>query len=132
MRSNDIPLHDIKPLIEIHDYTPYYLGAAAAVVLALLLVVAYLLVMQYRRSRGRNRRRECLEALNGVDLDHAKDAAYAITRLGRCFASDSPRLEEAYRNLSRRLEPYKFKKTVPPIDEETRAYFRIYLGMIDV
>lgn len=132
MHSNDIPLHDIKPLIEIHDYTPYYLAAAALVVGALLLVVVYLLVMQFRRERGRSRRRECLDALNAVDLDRAKDAAYAITSLGRCFSEDSTRLHEAYENLSRRLEPYKFKKTVPPIDEETRAYFRIYLGMIDV
>ena len=73
-----------------------------------------------------------MDALGTVDLDDAKRAAYAITTLGRCFAGDSPRMQEAYRNLSARLEPYKFKKTVPPIDEETRAYFRIFLGMIDV
>lgn len=132
MPADDVPLHDIKPLIAIHDYTPYYLAAATAVLLALLLVVAYLLLRRYRELRRRNRRRECLEALQAVDLGDAKAAAYAITRLGRCFAGDSPRLQEAYRNLSARLEPYKFRKTVPAIDENTRAYFRIFLGMIDV
>jgi len=132
MQDVDIPLHDIKPLIEIHDYTPYYLAAATAAVLILLALVLYLLIRRYREGRVRNRRRECLDALNRVDLGAAKEAAYAITRLGRCFSEDSPRLQEAYRNLTGRLEPYKFKKTVPAIDEDTRAYYRVFLGMIDV
>jgi len=131
-KSVDIPLHDIKPLVEITDYTPYYMAAAAMVVLMLAAVVLYLLILRYREGRKRNRRRECMNGLEAVDLDDAKAAAYGITRLGRCFADDSPRLQEAYRNLSSRLEPYKFKKAVPPIDEETRAYYRIFLGMIDV
>ena len=132
MQAVDIPLHDIKPLIEIHDYTPYYLAAATAAVLTLLGLVLYLLGRRYREGRGRNRRRECLDALGAVDLDDAKTAAYTITRLGRCFAEDSPRLQEAYLNLRGRLEPYKFKRTVPAIDEDTRAYYRVFLGMIDV
>lgn len=132
MRSNDIPLHDIKPLVVIHDYTPYFLLAALIAVAALLLILLYLLFKQYRSGGERNRRKEWLEALRSVDLDDPKAAAYAITRLGRCFAGDSPRVREAYENLSGRLEPYKFKKAVPEIDTETRAYYRIFLGMIDV
>ena len=132
MQADDIPLHDIKPLIEIHDYMPYYLAAATALLLVLLGLVVYVLIRRYLESRVRNRRRECLDALNAVDLDDAKTAAYTITQLGRCFSDDSPRLQEAYRNLSGRLEAYKFRKTVPAIDEDTRAYFRVFLGMIDV
>ena len=132
MQPHDVPLHDIKPLIEIHDYTPYYLTAAALVVAGLLGLVLYLLIRQYRRSRRHDRRWECLKALKSIDLERPKAAAYAITYHARCFAGDSPRLQEAYSNLSRRLEPYKFRKEVPPIDSETRAYFGIFLGMIDV
>jgi len=132
MRSDDIPLHDIKPLIEIHDYTPYFLLAALVVAVALLLVVLYLLFKQRGGSTGRGGRKDCLAALRAVAFDDAKTAAYEITRLGRCFADDSPRVREAFHNLCRRLEPYKFRKNVPPIDEETRAYYRIFLGMIDV
>jgi hypothetical protein len=132
MRADEIPLHDIKPLIPLYDYTPYYLATAAAVVLVLLALVAYLLTRRYREGRRLDRRRECLDALSAVNLDDTKAAAYAITRLGRCFAEDSPRLQEAYRNLAGRLDAYKFKPSVPEIDEDTRAYFRVFLGMIDV
>lgn len=132
MQAKDIPLNDIKPLIEIHDYTPYFLLAGIVVVTVLLLVVLYLLFKQRRTEREADGRRAALDALRDIDLADAKTAAYAITRLGRVFAEDSPRVGEAYANLAGRLEPYKFKKKVPGIDSETRAYYRIFLGMIDV
>lgn len=132
MRTDDIPLHDIKPLVEIHDYTPYYFALATAVAVVLLLLMLFVFVRRWRAARRSNRRHACLRALEAVSFDDAKAAAYELTRLGRCFADDSPRLSEAYANLCRRLEPYKYKKKVPKIDEETRAYFRIFLGMIDV
>jgi hypothetical protein len=51
---------------------------------------------------------------------------------GRAFADDSQRLREAYDNLVARLERYKYKKRVGPIDDESRSYYKIYLEMIDV
>lgn len=130
--SDDLPLHDIKPLVEIIDYTPFLFGAAAAVVLLLGVLVAYVLFRRLREGKRHGYRQECFDALSAVDFEQPKAAAYAISKLGRCFADDSPRLAEVYGNLYRRLEPYKFKRSVPPLDEETRAFFRIYLGMIDV
>lgn len=132
MQGYDVPLHDIKPLMEIHDPTPVILGGASIVVVLLLLLVGYVLLKRVLISKRHSRRRRCFAQLEALELDSGKAAAYAISKLGRCFAGDSPRLGEAYDNLYGRLEPYKFKKSVPPIDEETRAYFRIFLGMIDV
>ena len=132
MRTQELPLHDIKPLMPMHDYTLYFLAGAAAVAMLFLGLAVYLMLRRWRRFRRENRRKKCYEALERVDFGDAKTAAYAVTEFGRCFASDSPRLAEAYRNLTERLEAYKYRKTVPPIDEETRGYYRIFLGMIDV
>lgn len=130
--SDDLPLHDIKPLVEIIDYTPFVLGTAAAVVFLLGVLVTYVLFRRLREGKRRSYRQACFDTLSAIDFEQPKVAAYTISKLGRCFADDSPRLAEVYGNLYRRLEPYKFKRSVPPVDEETRAYFRIYLGMIDV
>jgi len=62
----------------------------------------------------------------------AKRAAYDITKYGYVFADDSARNREVYENLLRRLAPYKYKKEVGAMDAETKSYFNIYLGMIDV
>ena len=50
----------------------------------------------------------------------------------RATPDDSTRCREAYDALVDRLAPYKYRKAVDPIDEETRSYYAIYLGMIDV
>ncbi len=132
MTNGELPLHDIKPPVEIHDYTVLFFTVAALVVAAVALAVAFVAWRHWRQRRSENRRRRCFERLQHIKTDDAKAAAYAITRYGRCFAGDSERLREAYRNLTERLAPYKYRKTVPPLDEETLSYYRIFLGMIDV
>ena len=128
----DIPLHDIKPLLEVHDqtYTMFVLLVAAAVVL--LLGSLYLLWRFWRHRKRVNLRKETFKALESVEFGDSKQAAYAITRHGLLFAGDSPRCREAYDALVARLAPYKYRKRVDAIDEETVSYYQIYVGMIDV
>jgi uncharacterized protein HemX len=130
--SYDIPLHDIKPLMEVPD--------SSGTLLMLMLLIAVVLgagtlYLLYRRLRFRqkvNIRKQHYEMLSHVDFSDAKRAAYLITEHGRLFSKDSERLFEAYQNLVERLEPYKYRKTVSPIDNESRSYYKIYLEMIDV
>ncbi|MEA3373599.1 MAG: hypothetical protein U9Q62_07925 [Campylobacterota bacterium] len=128
----DIPLHDIKPLIEVPDNSFIWftslLGLAAIFILALL----YLLWRFLRRSKAENIRKEHYQALQEISFADPKQAAYAMTRYGLTFADDAPRTKESYSNLIERLAPYKYKKAVDPIDDETIGYYRIYIEMIDV
>jgi hypothetical protein len=65
-------------------------------------------------------------------LSDAKRAAYDITFYGSSFKDDSQRHHEMYENLVSRLQKYKYKKEVEPIDEETLGYIELYRGMCDV
>lgn len=128
----DIPLHDIKPLMEVPDNSFYlFLGVMAAGVIVVLCML-YWLWRFMRRSKMENIRKTHYERLKALEFDDPKQAAYAITRYGLTFAGDAPRLEETYANLVQRLAPYKYKKRVEPIDDETIGYYRIYVEMIDV
>jgi len=130
--SYDIPLHDIKPLMEVSDYSFTFLSIISGIAVLLLSGALYLLY-RYIRSRKRvNLRKVHYEALEMVDFSDPKHAAYAVTLHGRAFADDSERLREAYNNLVDRLERYKYRKSVEPIDDESRNYYKIYLEMIDV
>jgi hypothetical protein len=128
----DIPLHDIKPLVEVNDHTFVMFALLVGVGALLLLGVLYLLWRFWRHRRRANVRRETFARLESVDFSDSKKAAYAITRDGLLFAGDSPRCSEAYEALVARLAPYKYKKRVDAIDEETVSYYEIYVGMIDV
>lgn len=128
----DIPLHDIKPLMEVPD-SSFTILMIVVVILTAVFTGASYLFYRYMESKKRvDHRKIHYKALQKVDFRDAKRAAYAITEHGRIFAEDSERLNESYLNLVSRLEAYKYKKVVSTIDDESRSYYKIYLEMIDV
>ncbi len=132
MQNYDIPLHDIKPILEIQEYSMFYLIALALVALFLVFGTLYLL---YKWMKNRNRynvRKEHLRLINELDLSQTKESAYLITSYGFTFKDDSPRHTQMYENLTQRLDEYKYKKEVEGFDEEVLAYIELYKGMLDV
>ena len=128
----DIPLHDIKPLMEVPDSSFIVFSVIFSIAVILLLSAFYLLYRFVRNRQTVNLRKLHYAALEAIDFSDPKKAAYAITDHGRTFADDSERLSEAYNNLVLRLDRYKYRKRVEAIDDESRSYYKIYLGMIDV
>ena len=130
--SYDIPLHDIKPLMEVPDSSLTFLLLGLVVMTLLVAGGGYLFYKHLRERKQVNLRKEHYRALKDVDFTSPKKAAYQITEHGRFFAEDSQRLKETYENLVERLESYKYRLEVAPIDDESRSYYKIYLEMIDV
>lgn len=128
----DIPLHDIKPLLEVSDYSLYYfigVVAAGVIVTAALLFWAWRRFVQNRKATAR---KNAYAALKAVDFSDPKAAAYAITRYGYLFENDGERQREAFAHLCSLLEAYKYRPHVEMIDEKTRGYYENFVGMIDV
>jgi len=128
----DIPLHDIKPLIEIQEYSMYYLIVLCVVVFIAISGLLYLAFHWFKNRNKFNLRKENLKLLNAVEFSDAKAAAYLITSLGITFREDSERHTRAYDDLVMRLEEYKYKKDVENLSDETLHYIEIYIGMLDV
>ncbi len=131
-QSFDIPLHDIKPIFEVDEYSFYYFLGAGFLALILVLGVAYLIYMLRQKRNKFNIRKEHFKLLNSLDLSDAKRSAYDVTIYGATFKNDSPRNQEMYDNLINRLEVYKYKKDVDAYDGEIIGYIELYKGMIDV
>jgi len=130
--SYDIPLHDIKPLMEVPESSFTFFVVGVVVLTVLVLGSSYLLFKHFKKTKLHNQRKADYKALKNVNFKLSKSAAYEITKYGRTFAYDSERLFEAYKNLVERLEAYKYRPQVGAIDEESRSYYKIYLEMIDV
>lgn len=127
----DIPLHDIKPLVDVPDYSIYLFIGLVILALAFAAGAALFLLKKFR-NRSQSERRKLYAQLASVDFSDPKKAAYAISEIGYRFVEDNERTAKAYHNLFERLEPYKYAPTVKMIDEETIGYYRLYLGIIDV
>lgn len=130
-QSVDIPVHDIYPLVEVTDYSLYFFLALVVVGSA---VVAGVLFWWMKRMQNRrmSERKIAFAQLKTLDFTNPKRAAYLLSDIGRLFARDNERTAKAYQNLFERLERYKYAPHVEPIDEETLAYYRLYLEIIDV
>ena len=132
IQSYDIPLHDIKPIIEVQEYSLYYLLGTAFLVLVALGLISYLLYMYIKKRNAFNIRKEHFKLLNNLDLKNTKQSAYAITNYGLTFKDDSDRHTEMFSNITERLESYKYKKEVEQFDSEMLGFIELYKGMIDV
>lgn len=130
--SYDIPLHDIKPIMEIEEYSLYYLLGVSLFALALLFAISYLLFSWLKKRNRYNKRKEDFKSICELDFTRTKESAYAITLYGATFKNDSQRHLEMYENLLTRLEGYKYKKEVKAFDSQTLGYIELYKGMIDV
>ncbi|WP_297440778.1 hypothetical protein [Sulfurimonas sp.] len=132
LQQNEIPIHDIKPLVEIYEYSLYYLIGVTTLVSIVVLGAAYLAYKWYQNKKRFNKRAEDYKALRNVDFSDAKKAAYEITLYGATFKDDSERHKKAYENMLEKLEQYKYKKEVPKLDDETMHYIELFEGLIDV
>lgn len=127
--SIDIPLHDIMPLVEVHEPSIYWFSVLVIGVLVIF-ATSMLWFSKLKRNKTINERRLHYDALQNIDLKNSKQSAYRISKVGYFFAHDNEQTAEVYQNLFTRLEPYKYSKNVEKIDEETlRDYYR-YLEMI--
>ena len=128
----DVPLHDIKTIVEVQEYSFYYLIGVIFLAVLVLSVLSYFLYKYIQKRNAYNERKEHFKLLNSLDLTDTKNAAYAISKYGITFANDSQRESEMYKNIVSRLEQFKYKKSVEEFDEETLGYIELYKGMIDV
>ena len=132
MQNYEIKLHDIKPLVEIQDYSLYYFLALVAFILLLCGALLYLFLNYRRKKNAFNIRKEHLKFLQMLDMQNAKQAAYQLTEYGATFENDTPQHLHLYEELVAALEEYKYKKYVDKFDEEMQNKIHKYVEMIDV
>ena len=126
----DIPLHDIKPLVEVPDNSFIYLvsiGVLLAIALVFLLVVMY---KMYKKSKIVSLRKVNLKKIHAVDMSNAKEAAYQISAYGKLLAQSEKQMQ-ILENLDKSLDQYKYRKEVSSIDEETLKEYKDFLEALD-
>lgn len=128
----DIPLHDIKPLVGIEDYSLYYFIATVSASIVVVFFIIYYLFKWIKKRKKFNIRLKHKEHLEGIDFQSSKDAAYKITMYAHTFKDDSEILQNAYEKLVEQLEKYKYKKDVDKFDEETIKLIDSYKSLVHV
>ncbi len=113
MPTQKLPLRDIKPIVEVPDHS-LWLFLAMLIVLIAAAAAAFRWWRRQRRSRIDARRVEALRRLDALEWNDTKKAVYDFSLLSHFVVTD--RTRDEWRALLEALEPYKFKKEVPPLD----------------
>jgi hypothetical protein len=72
-----------------------------------------------------------LNSLKNLDWSKSKQSAYEATELGRKLTEENERAKEIYHQLVPMLEPYKYRKEVPALDDETLKQYNLLVHIID-
>ena len=122
-------LRDIKPLVEIPDYS-FYLYILVMVVVTLLAALMLFFLIRKLSKKRLNQREQILQHLRSLSFDNPKEVAYQMTKYGRYLVKDesSARL---YEDLVRKLTKYKYKKDVEPLDDEIKKEIKLFLRVYD-
>ena len=127
---SDLKIHDIKPLVEINDYSFYLFSSFIVIIIMALSLIIYLVYKMFQH-RKKDIRKEYFGILQNIDWTDSKQTAYIITKYGFLLVR-TPLEEESLQNLVRKLEPYKYKKNVPAVDSKTQALFEIFMDGLSV
>ena len=130
--NQTLQLHDIKPILEVQDYSLYYFLGVSFIAVCVLVALLYLLYKWYKNKKRFNIRKEHYKKLKSLNLKDTKNSAYALTLFGATFKDDTPRHNEVYEDLVSKLQDYKYKKEVGEFDKQTLELIKLYKGMIDV
>ncbi len=128
--EENLTLRDIKPLLEIPDYSYYLFIGLISLLVVIVLLLLFFLIKRFWKNRKVNMKKLYFKQLKEVNWKESKQAAYEVTELGRHF-SDDKRCSEIYRQLVPMLEVYKYKKEVPSIDDETLNQYNLLVHVID-
>ncbi len=123
-------LRDIKPLVDISDYSLMLL------ILTMLfgLFIGYKLFKVAFKYALSNCKVDCQKyyfyMYSNIDWTNPKEAAYLATKYGAVLAKDKRR-KELFRQLRDKLDEYKYKKDIDAVDSETLNYYNLYKQVCD-
>lgn len=130
MNPQEIPIRDIKPLVEIPDSTLYILIVLVALVAGIIGIVIYFFAKWLKNRNRFNKKKHHLNELKNIDFSDSKSAAYLITFHAKEIV-ETDRCKKMLVELNEKLEMYKYRKDVESISDEVKVEFERFLEAVD-
>lgn len=123
-------LRPIKPLEHIPDMSYFvFIGVVGLLVVSIALILG-IVATRWWSIRKENLSKKYLSILKQTDWSNPKRAAYSVTYYGRLLAKERQSIE-IFEQLLPLLEPYKYKKDIPPLDTQVLRQFELFVQVLD-
>jgi len=126
-----IKIHDIKPIVEIPDFSIYlYYGLVFLVFLVICLIIYG--IYKFFKPKVKTQEMYWYEELQKLDFNNIKQTAYDISKYGRYLAKEERQIR-LIDELTNELSSYKYKKEIPAkLTQEIKTKFTIFMDTLDV
>ncbi len=118
-------LRDIKGLVEVSDYSLYYLLGLIGIAVLVLVVIGLYLYKKLTQKAPMTQKKLAMELLKKFEVHDAKQSAYEFSHLAQYAVKDDQR--QQLEALLKELEPYKFKKEVPELDAQLKERLETFV-----
>ncbi len=120
-------LRDIKDIVEVSDYSIYYLFGYITLAILIFCVIIYLLSRQKKRKKL-TKKEMALQELKNIDYENSKDIAYKFTLNIPYFIDEKNKKE--IEELLESLKMYKYKKDILTMDKELKQRVKKMIGVV--
>jgi len=126
-----LKINDIKPIVEIPDWSIYLYYGIAFVILLILFFIFYI-GYKFFKPKVTSQEMIWLEILKNIDLKDTKKAAYSISKYGRYLAKEERQIR-LIEELTNELSFYKYKKeTDDSFTDSIITKLSIFMDTLDV
>ena len=124
---NKLNINDIKPLVDVSEYSLYFLIALITVLLSLLILILFLLIKKIKNKKV-NHQKLYIQELKNINLAQSKDAAYTMTKYLNLLEVKE-QYSQIKKDLLGSLTQYKYKKQTYQFDKKTK---KLYQQLLDI
>ena len=126
-----LEIHDIKPIVQIPDFTIYIYYGLIVTSFLFFLVILYFIFKLFKKKEI-SKEKEYFIILNNIDFNDTKKSSYLISKYGRLLAK-SEREKRLIDDIHHSLELYKYKKTIKSeMSPELKNQLNIFMDSLDV
>ena len=126
-----IKIHDIKPIVEIPDYSIYlYYGLILFAILFGIVIIYW--VYNFLKKKKDSQQKEYFKILKNINFNNQKETAYTISKYGNFMIKDE-RDMMLFEDLNNSLEEFKYKKDISnDISNEIKTKYDIFMETLNV
>lgn len=118
-------LKDIKEIVEVQEYSLWWLLGTVGLVLSLFMFGLYLFTKRRKRRRKPSEKELALSTLRRLDYSNTKEVVYTFEDKASKFLNEKNQAK--FENIVKELGVYKYKKEIPSLEKKVEDAIRAFI-----
>jgi hypothetical protein len=118
-------LKEIKPIVEVTDFSFYYFITIIFISFIIIAFVLYKYFTKVKKTKKLTQKQIALKRLKNLNFKDVKNIVYSFTVDGFLFINDKNR--DKFKTLEEKLEQYKYKKDIQNLPNKLKNEIKQFI-----